>query len=191
MNYHLFQFINDWAGKYDWVDDIMEWFAQDIVWLMIAVMVCLWFSGKETNQKLVFYSVLSASVAIFIASMLISPEVNHARPFMEHQVNQLIPHAPDSSFPSDHATFAFSIAFSTLYFKRRLGIVMVILAILTGISRIYAGVHYPGDILGAIVLSFITSITLYKLNKRLDVVPLFFIKLQRGLIRRFFPVQDK
>jgi undecaprenyl-diphosphatase len=191
MNYHLFQIINNWAGKYDWIDDIMEIFAQDIVWIMLAVMVYLWFSGKEANQKLVFYSFLSASVALLIASMLISPAVNHARPFAQHQVLQLIPHAPDPSFPSDHATLAFSLAFSILFVKRRLGVVMLCLAILTGIARVYVGVHYPGDIVGAIALSFLISIFVFKLNNHLDAIPLFFIRIYRNLTRRIFPVYDK
>lgn len=186
MNYSLFYFFNHLAGHFDWIDDLMEIFAQDIVWIMLAVMVFLWFTGKETNQKMVFYSFFSASVALLIASMVISPMINHARPFVEHHVLQLIPHAPDASFPSDHATLAFSIAFSVLLVKRKLGIWMLLLAVVTGISRIYVGVHYPGDIAGAIVLSFFISITVYKLNAFMDVIPLFFIRGYRDLTRRIF-----
>jgi undecaprenyl-diphosphatase len=190
MNYHLFQIINNWAGKYDWIDDLMEFLAQDIVWIMLAVMVYLWFTGKESNQKLVFYSFLSASVALLIASLFLSPEVNQARPFVEHQVLQLLPHAPDPSFPSDHATLAFSLAFSILFAKRRLGVVMLVLALLTGISRVYVGVHYPGDIVGAIALSFLISIIVFKGNRRLDAIPLFFIRMYRNLTHRIFSTHD-
>ena len=186
MNYSLFYFFNHLAGHYDWIDDLMEVFAQDIVWIMLAAIAFLWFTGKESNQKLVFYSFFSASVALLIASMVISPTMNHARPFVEHQVIQLIPHAPDASFPSDHATLAFSIAFSVLFVKRKLGILMLLLAVVTGISRIYVGVHYPGDIAGAITLSFFISFIVYKLSGFMDVVPLFFIRGYRNLIGRIF-----
>lgn len=186
MNYSLFHFINQLAGHYDWIDDLMEVFAQDIVWIILAVTACLWFTGKEAHQKLAFYSFFSATVALLIASMVISPVVDHARPFVEHQVLQLIPHAPDASFPSDHATLAFSIAFSLFFVKRKLGLWMLLLAIVTGIARIYVGVHYPGDIAGAIALSFIISFTVYKLNGRTDSIPLFFIRVYRNLTGRLY-----
>jgi undecaprenyl-diphosphatase len=191
MNYSIFQFLNHLADHYDWVDDLMVVFAQDIVWIMLAVMACLWFTGKESNQKLAFYSLLSASVALLIAILIISPEVNHSRPFVEHQVNQLIPHAADGSFPSDHATMAFSIAFSVLLVKRRLGVIMLALAVLTGIARVYVGVHYPGDIVGSMVLSLLVSVIVYTLRRRLEALPLFFIQYQRNLLARILHIHEK
>jgi undecaprenyl-diphosphatase len=184
MNYSIFQLFNNIAGLYDWLDDLMEFCAQDIVWIMLAVMAGLWLTGKQSNQKLVFYSFLSASIALLIASQILSPLVNHARPFVEHRIHQLIPHAPDASFPSDHSTLAFALAFSIIFVKRRLGTVMLALAILTGIARVYVGVHYPGDIFGAIVLSFVISLVVLPLKNRLDVIPLFFIRIYRKLTAR-------
>jgi len=77
MNYTIFQFFNNLAERHDWIDSIMIHLAQDIVWIMLALMVLLWFTGKEANQKLVFYSFLSASVALLIASLILSPAVDH------------------------------------------------------------------------------------------------------------------
>jgi undecaprenyl-diphosphatase len=191
MNDSVFQFLNGLAEHYDWIDDLMEVFAQDIVWIMLAVMACLWFTGKEANQKLVFYSFLSASIALLIASLIISPGVNESRPFVEHQVNQLIPHAADASFPSDHATLAFSVAFSVFLTRRKLGAVMLALAVLTGIARVYVGVHYPGDIVGAMALSLLTSIIVFTLRGRLDAIPLFFIRMYRKITARIRHVHEK
>jgi undecaprenyl-diphosphatase len=191
MNYSIFQFLNNLADHYDWIDDIMVVFAQDIVWIMLAVLACLWFTGKETNQKLAFYSLLSAFVALLIASFIISPVVNHSRPFVEHQVNQLISHSADASFPSDHATMAFSIAFSVLLIKRKLGVIMLALAVLTGIARVYVGVHYPGDIVGSMVLSLLVSVIVFALRSRLEAFPLFFIQLQRKLTARIRHIHEK
>lgn len=47
MNYFIFQVINGVAGHWDWIDDIMEFLAQDIVWIMMAMLVIFWFSRKE------------------------------------------------------------------------------------------------------------------------------------------------
>jgi len=191
MNYTIFQFFNNLAERHDWIDSIMIHLAQDIVWIMLALMVLLWFTGKEANQKLVFYSFLSASVALLIASLILSPAVDHARPFVEHQVHQLIPHAADASFPSDHSTLAFSLAFSVFFANRRLGTVMLGLAVLTGIARVYVGVHYPADIAGAIALSFLTSMIIMNLKTRLDVIPMFFIRIYRKMTARTFKAHEE
>ena len=58
----------------------------------------------------------------------------------------------DPSFPSDHATAAFAIAFGILFVTRRTGWLFLAWAVLIGISRVLAGMHFPTDVLaGAVV----------------------------------------
>lgn len=64
------------------------------------------------------------------------------------------------SFPSDHAAVAMSLAMIIFLWSPRVGIWFVILAALIGVARIFAGVHYPSDViiglmLGAIIGWFI------------------------------------
>ncbi|MDT9723151.1 phosphatase PAP2 family protein [Paenibacillus sp. ClWae2A] len=40
---------------------------------------------------------------------------------------------------------------------------MLLLAVLTGVSRVYEGVHYPGDILGGFLLGMLNSRSLLSL----------------------------
>jgi undecaprenyl-diphosphatase len=181
MNHSLFHLFNQMAGHYDWFDDFMEFSAQNIVWIILAILACLWFTGKENNQKSVFYACLTAAVALIIASVCISPEVNHPRPFVNQHVTQLIAHAADPSFPSDHATFAFSVAFSIWFTKRRIGVVLLALSLLTGIARVYVGVHYPADIGGAIILSFAIGYLINHKRDRLEFLPMFPIRLYRKI----------
>jgi undecaprenyl-diphosphatase len=77
----------------------------------------------------------------------------HARPFADHpkQTVLLVHHGADNSFPSDHASVAFAVAFAVLMFHRRLGVLLVALAVGVGLDRILVGVHYPIDV-GASVL---------------------------------------
>ncbi|WP_186438250.1 undecaprenyl-diphosphatase [Cohnella terricola] len=183
MNEQLFQAINRYAGQWDWIDDCMEWFAQDIVWVLLAIMAILWFSGKPNHQRLTFYACLSAAITLFVAAYFISPAVNHPRPFVGHEVNQLIPHAADPSFPSDHSILAFSLAFSVFFVLRNLGTVMLALAVLTGLARVYVGVHYPADIAGAIVLSFLVSLAVFLLRERLEPLPRLTIGLYGRIVK--------
>ncbi|RYZ92858.1 MAG: phosphatase PAP2 family protein [Proteobacteria bacterium] len=64
-----------------------------------------------------------------------------------------VPYGPQSSsFPSNHATTTMALAvwFSHLYPKGTP--YFIVIPLLVGISRIYVGVHYPSDILGAWIL---------------------------------------
>ncbi len=57
------------------------------------------------------------------------------------------------SFVSTHTTYAFALAAYALFSlrKHRLALVLALWAAAIGYSRIYVGLHYPGDILGAAV----------------------------------------
>ncbi|RUS46906.1 undecaprenyl-diphosphatase [Cohnella sp. AR92] len=179
MNFTLFHFLNQFAGRSDTVDDFMEFMAQDIVWILLAVMAALWIGARARQQRLVFYAGLSAAISLFLGKYVVSPVVDHPRPFVSHAVTQLIPHSADSSFPSDHATLAFAIAFSVWYANRRLGSVLLAMACLTGIARVYVGVHYPADIVGGLALSGIVSYLVYRTNGKLDFIPDGIIRFYR------------
>jgi membrane-associated phospholipid phosphatase len=78
----------------------------------------------------------------------------HARPFVDHprQTVLLVHHGADNSFPSDHASVAFAIAFALLVFHRRLGLLLLAGAIGVGLDRIFVGVHYPVDVAASVLV---------------------------------------
>jgi undecaprenyl-diphosphatase len=82
------------------------------------------------------------------------------RPYSKKRVNLLapVPSKKDSSFPSKHTTLAFAVAFSVLFYKRTLGCILSLLALLAGLSRIWMGQHYPSDILGSALIGGVTAI---------------------------------
>ena len=73
-------------------------------------------------------------------------------------------------FVSSHATNAFCIAtaFSLISRKRTAALLLFIWAILTGYSRIYCGVHYPGDVICGALLGILLGYFVYFLYNKLQ-----------------------
>jgi len=87
-------------------------------------------------------------------------------------VNLLVPHDAASSFPSNHATGTMSIALGLGKYNKTLEVIMTILSIIVGFSRVYVGDHYPADVIGAYVIVFATSY-IYNLKLRSKVENLY------------------
>lgn len=63
-------------------------------------------------------------------------------------------HAPTPSFPSNHATIAFIFAFGFLFWLRNwIGLLLFILAFIIAWARIFLGVHWPLDMVGAFLVA--------------------------------------
>ena len=75
------------------------------------------------------------------------------RPFVANHIVPYFTHAPDNGFPSDHTLLAAFLAYWTRAFRRRLGLVLLIVALLIGIARVIAGVHHLYDIIGSLVFA--------------------------------------
>lgn len=64
----------------------------------------------------------------------------------------------DYSFPSGHTTAAFSVAIPFLFVAPGLAQILLPLASIVGLSRIYLGVHYPSDCLAGCFLGSGTAL---------------------------------
>lgn len=75
-----------------------------------------------------------------------------SRPFTYDHIVSLIEHEATASFPSMHATMSFVIAASILLIHRKFGTAALLAAILTAVSRVIVGVHFPSDVVaGALI----------------------------------------
>jgi undecaprenyl-diphosphatase len=131
---------------------------------------------------------IEATVATFFAlllAQLIGVIYPHPRPFMMGLGTQYAAHVADASFPSDHATVMWTVA-CTLFMHgktRFAGCILVLLGLPVAWARIYLGIHFPLDMLGAALLAVIAS-TLAMHAAALFVEPLFEILMH--IHRRLF-----
>ena len=99
--------------------------------------------------------------------------VNRPRPFITYPFIDKLVAVSNPSFPSGHAAevFVFAISVSLLFRKSKWGIFAAWLwAIIIAYSRMDLGVHYPGDILGSLLISFFVAVFLHKVWMHFDLL---------------------
>jgi|AntRauTorckE6833_2_1112554.scaffolds.fasta_scaffold89229_1 undecaprenyl-diphosphatase len=94
--------------------------------------------------------------AVYLMTKLIPYLYNRRRPFAEFSLKSLIKQREDHSFPSTHTASSLIISLVLLNISLELGFILIFLAVLTALSRIMVGVHYPTDIIGAWLLALAT-----------------------------------
>lgn len=188
MNYWLFSLINGMANWSVLLDALMILSSKLIPYLYILILGWLYVKGfRQGNFKLRGESFATGVLLVLclIGSFILGSMFYENRPFVDHQVNLIVSHAADASFPSDHAVGTMAIASGILFYHWSLGTKMVYGSILVGFSRVFVGNHYPGDILGAFILVWIIT-ALYNKTLRRGVV-----RLYKGLDARLMEAYTK
>jgi undecaprenyl-diphosphatase len=154
MNYHIFQVINGWAGRSDGVDDLMEFTATALIYAVFAAAGILGLLALRRRRIRALTLTGAALLLAFLTATLVSHLSHELRPFQGHTVTQLIAHEPGVSMPSDHATAAFPLAIAIGVFLRTWwAIALAIAAAAIGFARIWVGIHYPDDIIVALLIA--------------------------------------
>lgn len=178
FNISTFLFINQFAGNNNLIDQILISLAQATPYIFIVILALLWFSGNLAKMTSSFQAGLTVLLGM-LTSYSISLFYYHSRPFVQGLGTQLVEHAPDASFPSDHTTFIFCIAIMLLFNKstRSLAYVLSAISLISGVSRVYVGVHFPLDIIGAILVAIVSSIVVFSLQRQTEWLLNFLIRI--------------
>lgn len=109
------------------------------------------------------------ALPIFFSGLIcegLSKAIARDRPFVAiADINQLIEHGADASFPSSHMSVMAAIAVALSFRNRNLGVITFVMANLSGLARIGAGNHYPSDILVGALIGTGIALALHRLTK--------------------------
>ena len=150
LNRAWFLAINATPDTPQWQIDIALTIANDFVYLIPVLLALLWLLGNVHQRSAAVRAVCVAMLALGF-NQLIGLVWMHPRPFMIGLGHAFIEHAPDSSFPSDHATLFASVALTFLMARLwRCGALVAVAGVAIAWARVRIGVHFPLDMAGAV-----------------------------------------
>ncbi|MDL4840125.1 phosphatase PAP2 family protein [Aquibacillus rhizosphaerae] len=111
---------------------------------------------------LVLHALLALTISHLIVHLMKKLHCRK-RPYLSlPNVNTFINPLKDYSFPSGHTTAAFSIAVSFSLHMPLCALILIPLAFLVALSRMYIGLHYPTDcLIGALIGTISSLVSFY------------------------------
>lgn len=147
----------------DFFDRFMSALTGRFIWIpLYAALLFTIIRAHRPKMAMVYFlgAILAVAIADQTCSTVIRPLVCRLRPSnIDNPLSQFV-HIVNGyrggsyGFPSCHAANSFALAmFMSMFIRRRLFITLIMgWAILNSYTRLYLGVHYPGDLLvGAII----------------------------------------
>lgn len=162
----VFRWINDLGKQYSVLNPAVVFLAEYMVYILAVSMMIYWITRSVQNRMMV----LQGGISFIIAEILGKTAgllYYHNQPFaVLPEVNQLIEHEIDNSFPSDHTILFFSICMSYWLFRKKSGWLWLVLACCVAVSRVWVGVHYPVDIAVGACLGILSAVFVYWIESK-------------------------
>ncbi|ACH39164.1 undecaprenyl diphosphate phosphatase, putative [Citrifermentans bemidjiense Bem] len=150
LNRTLFLHIN--GGNYTpaWLVQASIGMADYLIDLIPLLLLGLWLQGDYARRNLAIKSCLIALLGV-AANQIVGVVWPHPRPFMIGLGHAWIQHAADPSFPSDHMTVFAGVGLTLLLDGAgEWGIATMLTGLCVAWARVFLGVHFPLDMVGAV-----------------------------------------
>ena len=167
MNEQIFFYLNSFVGHSILFDFLIVFFATYFGYFFLGLVFYEeFFRSKESKEKrrnnlaYLFMILVGATIAYFLSQIINNLYPTPRPDLVFSSVINIMGKTGMDSFPSGHATFFFALAFLFYSNYKKYFYPALLVAILTAISRIIGGAHWPVDILGGMLLAFIVSLVL-------------------------------
>ncbi len=171
----IFLFLNGrnsafWDGVMFWISGKIQWFP-----LYIGLLAWLIYVFRWKAFIIGFFIIILITLADQGAVLLFKDNIQRLRPCHDPDIQHLV-HTVNNycggkyGFVSNHAANTFALAmFTSILFKIRWYTYCIFAwALLVSYSRIYLGVHYPGDIIGGAIWGIAAAIAVFYLYRHFE-----------------------
>ena len=183
----LFLFLNSQNNPF-W-DEVMSAISGTLIWVPLYVAILIWIGIKYKRKFLLIipFIIIAATFADQSSVHLFKNVFHRLRPCHEPSLQGMV-HLVEChcgglyGFVSSHASNSFNVAVISLLFikKKWFSVFILFWASVVGYSRIYLGVHYPGDVFFGALLGALIGWGGYEFYKKMDVI----ISEHRNSLRR-------
>ncbi|MHA7102195.1 phosphatase PAP2 family protein [Roseivirga pacifica] len=173
----LFRFLNGQHNEF--LDFLMPWISDKYIWIPLYAVI-LYGLIKHSGYKY-YWILLGIVLLIFLsdqaASGILKPWVQRFRPCYDPEIKDTVHLLKGCGgrfgFASSHASNSFAIAFLTWFLlkdKFKWTWVLIIWAAVVAYSRVYLGVHFPGDIIVGAILGYLAALIInFGLKQTLNI----------------------
>ena len=165
------------------LDGLVKTLTTAVTWVPLYVSLLFLVMKNNDNLKKVLLIVVCAGLCVLLAGslndMIVKPLVERWRPSHDEQIGMAVDvvngyRGGKYGFFSSHAanTFSLAVFFALLVRSRLLSVALIAWSLVNCWTRLYLGVHFPGDILCGLLWGGLvgTGVWLlhYRLNRRLS-----------------------
>ena len=190
FNIDIFRAINDLGKQYSFLNPAIVFLAEYMVYILALIILAYWFTGSRKSRMMVIQAMVAFVIAEVIGKIAGKFHLNYQPFAVLPDVNKLVDHAVDNSFPSDHTILFFSICFSFSLVRKKAGWLWLILAFCVAISRIWVGVHYPFDVAVGALIGCISAVISYWLVPKFSFIRQLLTQYER-VEKQVLPFKNK
>jgi undecaprenyl-diphosphatase len=167
----LFRFVNNLSGQVQALDFFMSKISEPLTWILVGAVISVVAIRTKNSRllKTIIAALISLAATDLLSFEVIKPIFARERPcWMLAHVNMVIGRCGGSyGFTSNHAANSFAVwyvAARSLGMRSQASVIVLTLATMVSISRVYLGLHFVGDIAGGAILGIITAAALMSLG---------------------------
>ena len=170
MDWRIYHAIYSLSLHHHWLGSLFHGIEQASIPFMVVATAALWFlarPGGDSKWKLASGSGFLAAAIAFAANFVIHSIWDRPRPYETHVISHPWSSSTDASFPSDHTSVSFAIAFTILALDLPAGVLLLVAALVIAVGRLFIGAHYPGDVLAGVVVGAAAAVVVVRFARPL------------------------
>lgn len=168
MDWRIFHAVNVFVSHHRWIAHVFKGIEDVGVVVLGAAAFLVWLlarPGGSPRWKLASACALASAALALLVNQVIARFWHRPRPYESHAGVYHLSSSHDPSFPSDHASAAFGIAWAILFFDTLGGVLFLAAAAILAVGRVLIGAHYPVDVAAGCLVGLASAAVVAKLAR--------------------------